>query len=122
GLPHYLNLNGHSPTPSSAEEGWRFDPGALRESVDRPEDWKRRYGFPQEVRAVVAPGAEEAAPAWQEVIVDRPERLLTEMTPVAGEGGERLLGFAARQEGWVLQTAEPAFVVRERWHELFPEL
>ncbi len=119
---HFLNLNGHSCVPLPAGEDWQFDPGALHESVNRPEEWKERYGFPQEVRAILGPGAAEAAPAWQQVIVDRPERLLTVMAPVSGEGGERLLGFAARQEGWVLQGAEPAFVVRQRWHELFPEL
>jgi hypothetical protein len=121
GPPHFLNLNGHSPVPYPAGEEWQFDPAALRAALDRPAEWKERYGFPLNVRALIGPEA-EAVPAWQQVIVDRPERLLTVMTPVGGEGKRRLLGFAVRQEGWVLLADAPAFEVRDRWHELFPEL
>src|SRR5262245_46164219 len=121
--PHYLDLNSHGGGPSPAEEGPPFDVDALRASVARPAEWKERYGFPPEVREVVGPEAPAGVPAWRPVIVARPERLLAVLAPVADEqGGRRLLGFAARQDGWALQAGEPAFVVRSSWGELFPEL
>ncbi|HXG13233.1 MAG TPA: hypothetical protein VNK04_25975 [Gemmataceae bacterium] len=62
-------------------------------------------------------------PAWQRVIVDWPEHLLSALVLVApGSGGERLLGFAAHTEGWVLQAERPAFRLGEDWAEVFPEL
>jgi hypothetical protein len=64
-----------------------------------------------------------AAAAWEEVIVDRTERLLAVMVRVPGEGGpDTLLGFAARPEGWTLQADAPVFAITGRWDELFPEV
>jgi hypothetical protein len=91
--------------------------------VTRAAEWKERYGFPTEVSAVFGPAPEAEATAWRQVIVDRPERLLAVLVRVGNAGGpDRLLGFAARQEGWVLQADAPAFAVAGRWDELFPEL
>jgi hypothetical protein len=117
--PHFLNLNSHSDAPTPVNEPWEFDPAALRASLTRAPEWKARYGFPAEVSAVVS----SAAAAWDEVIVDRTERLLTVMVRVPGEGGpDTLLGFAARPEGWTLQADAPVFAITGRWDELFPEV
>src|SRR5262249_49456521 len=35
---------------------------------------------------------------------------------------ERLLGYAVRPDGWVLQTAQPAFTLTESWQTVLPEL
>jgi hypothetical protein len=121
--PHYLNLNSHRDAPAPVNEPWEFDPAALQASLTRAAEWKARYGFPAEVSSVLGPVPGTAVTAWQQVIVDRPERLLTVLARVAGSGAaERLLGFAARQEGWVLQAGAPAFAIEGRWDELFPEV
>jgi hypothetical protein len=121
--PHFLNLNSHGNTPTPVSETWDFDPAALGASLARAPEWKARYGFPAEVSAVLGPPAGAPVAAWEEVIVHRPERLLVVLVRVAGgEGRERLLGFAARQEGWALQGSTPALVIESRWDELFPEL
>ncbi|MCI0457064.1 MAG: hypothetical protein L0Z62_08800 [Gemmataceae bacterium] len=120
--PHYLNLNSHGGLLSpAAEERW-FDVATLHRCLARPAEWKQRYGFPAEVSAIVTAEAVEG-PAWRQVIVDRAERLVAVMVPLTEElGSRKLLGFGVRQEGWILHGAEPAFVVCQRWDELFPEL
>jgi hypothetical protein len=119
--PHFLNLNSHNDLPAPVDEPWEFDPAALQASVARAAEWKARYGFPAEVSGILGPGA--AVAAWQQVIVDRPERLLTVLIRVAGAAApDRLLGFAARPDGWVLQAGAPAFAIEGRWDELFPEI
>jgi hypothetical protein len=121
GPPHFLNLNGHNAVPWPATESWEFDPAVLRACVDRPPEWKQRYGFPLEVRAVL--GTEAPADQWERVIVDRPERLLAVLIETAAaDGVPSLLGLPVRQDGWILSSAEPAFVVRTSWDELFPEV
>jgi hypothetical protein len=118
--PHFLNLNNHNDLPAPVDEPWEFDPAALEASVARAAEWKARYGFPAEVSGVLGPGPGAAVTAWQQVIVDRPERLLTVLVRVTAP--DRLLGFAVRPEGWVLQAGAPAFAIEGRWDELFPEV
>jgi hypothetical protein len=117
--PHFLSLRPQAAAPAPAPEDWEFDPEVLRSCVARPAEWKRRYGFPEDVRAI--PGPEEAPP-WEGVMLDRAERLLAVLVPTVAEGAPLLLGFAARQDGWALHSSEPALVVRDDWSELFPEL
>src|SRR5262249_8253388 len=123
------SLGNHAGVPWPAGEGWWFDPDILRACLRQPPEWKQRFGFPAEVEQVldleVAPPSptNHQPPAWQRVILDPPERLLAAVLVTAGEGGRPgPVGFAARQEGWALQGAEPAFTVREGWEPLFPEL
>src|SRR5262249_61630267 len=84
--PHFLNLNSHSSVPRPVAEEWQFDPAALQACLAQPAEWKRRYGFPAEVSAIL--GA-EAAPAWERVLVDRPERLGAGVIAGGGAGGGR---------------------------------
>src|SRR5947209_4896883 len=122
--PRFLNLTGHACTPWPAGEGWAFDPHALAACVGRPAAWKERHGFPPDVEEVV--GLDAAAPAvppWQRVMLDRPERMSAALVHAAGEdGGRRLLGFAFRQEGWALETDQPAFALGAGWEEVLPDL
>jgi hypothetical protein len=139
---HFLNVRLPAGVSSAAPEGWEFDPRALQACLARPPEWKRAFGFPEEVEHIygipltekVADSLRESGetpPAWQQVILDRPEQLLTVFVlvsaPPEGESAAasgappRLLGFAARQEGWVLHE-EPAFILTEGWAEVFPEL
>jgi hypothetical protein len=130
--PPLLPLRRPFEAPCPPPEGWSFDPAWLDTCLRQPEEWKRQHGFPVEARRVLgleavngdagAVPAAEAIPAWQRVIVDRPEHLVAVLCLVAEEGeGERLLGFAVRPEGWVLEAAQPAFTLPADWRELFPE-
>ena len=125
--PHFLDVANHlAPTPWPAGDGWHFDVDILRACVRRPVGWKERHRFPPEVEAIVtgeaAASALPAPPAWQRVLLDRPERLLAVLilAPAAGVG-ERLVGFAVQQEGWVV-AAQPALDLAEGWQEVLPEL
>src|SRR5262249_6154454 len=79
---------GHEGPPP---EGWRFGPGRLRNCVAQPPEWKRRHGFPDDVRAVLTPelsaDAPDQPPPWQRVVVDRPEHLVMALVAVSGEAG-----------------------------------
>jgi hypothetical protein len=132
--PPLLPLRLPAETPYPAPEGWSFDPGWLDACLRQPEGWKQEHGFPVEARRVVgpeqlnggpvpSPPLGQPAPAWQRVILDRPEHLfaLVALVPQEG-GGEGLLGFAVRQEGWVLQAGTPAFALGPDWRDLFPQL
>jgi hypothetical protein len=106
--------------------GWRFDPAVLRHCVEQPPDWKHRHGFPPEVRAVLTSDSADAPgepPAWQRVLVDRPESLILALVivPAAALEGD-LRGFAVEPRGWHLNGARPALSLGPGWPEVFPEL
>src|SRR5262249_46232470 len=122
-LPHFLYLNGHAGVPWSVGEDWGFDVGVLRDCVRQPAEWKERHHFPQDVADILDLPAAAPAPAWQRVIVDRPERLPAALALTGPpDAAPHLLGFPVRQEGWALQAHHPVFVLSEDWHLLFPEL
>jgi hypothetical protein len=140
--PHFLNLKNQAGAPWQAAEGWAFDPGVLQATLLRPEGWKQRHGFPLDVQEVLGLGsgadargaeaggnnqdesADNRGPAaeWQRVMLDRPEHLLAVLVLAPAAAGHQLLGFAVRQEGWVLQSAEPVLALGEGWQEVFPDL
>ncbi len=90
--------------------------------MQQPESWKQSWGFPQEVLALPEAPVQDDVAAWRHVILDRTEQVLAVLVLMPGPTGPRLLGFAARQEGWVLQAAEPILVLDDGWQLLFPEL
>jgi hypothetical protein len=130
---HYLNVRLPAGVSSPAPEGWEFDPRALQGCLAQPPEWKQGFGFPEEVEHIYGISAEpagattgETPPAWQQVILDRPEHLLTVFVlvsaPPEGGGQQRLVGFAVRHEGWVLHADDPAFTLSQGWTAVFPEL
>ncbi len=123
-VPHFLPLKDPPSVFLPAAPEWRFDPTWLSEAVARPVEWKRRFGFPAEVEEVVL-GPDEFRPGetWRRVVLDRPERLpLAAVLAAKPEGGQRLLGFAVRQDSWQLQSEEPLVSLEEGWQEAFPTL
>jgi hypothetical protein len=106
--------------------GWSFDPAALRRCIDQAPDWKRRHGFPTEVRAVLTPDALEAQgePApWQRVVLDQAEHLVLALGVVSGDGEDgELRGFAIETRGWLLGGSRPILSMGSGWSEAFPEL
>jgi len=127
GVPHFLPLTEPPSIFIPAADGWRFDPRWLAECVARPPEWKQRFGFPVEVEEAVY-GPDESPTRgspepWRRVVVDRPERLPIVLALTARpEGGDRLLGFAVRQDNWMLHTESPLFSLEDGWPEAFPSL
>jgi hypothetical protein len=131
--PHFLNLRRPVTTTSAAvAEGWHFQAEFLDACVSQSAEWKQHHGFPLDVEVILGSGSNHKAfpahgveplPAWQRVILDRPERLCVALVLAPAEkDSERLLGFVVQQEGWVLQAAEPAFILPADWRHALPEL
>jgi hypothetical protein len=123
--PTYVNLlDASTAVPWAAPEDWRFPIECLTDALREPPEWKYQQGFPLEVLQLVQ--LSESAtlpPAWQRVVLDRPERMLVAVVRTrAAEGGERLLGYAIQQQGWSLKIAEPAFVIPGTWQKQLPDL
>jgi hypothetical protein len=137
--PHFLRL-GAPGLPCPAPPGWTFDSRDLKECLRRPDDWKRRHGFPLEVneildvKAVSSEGTGDAGrgagsaadsefPPWQRIIVDCPEQLSAVVVlAAAAAGGDRLLGFAVEPKNWLLDPAKPAIDLDSNWREAFADL
>jgi hypothetical protein len=121
--PQFLHLRAFRGTSWYVNDAYPFDPTLLRQCLAQPEEWKQTWGFPADVvRMPEWPSASSEALAWEQVIVDHPEQALAVLIVAPGAAGSRLLGFAARQEGWQLQTAEPLLAIDSGWEGLFPEL
>jgi hypothetical protein len=118
--PHALRVLRRG-TPADPPGPWDFDPGLLRSAVRQGERWKEGFGVPADVTDVCLPGSGEAD--WRSVVLDRAEHLFAAVVEVpAAEGGPRLLGFAARTEGWLLDARHPAIEAGEGWEEALPDL
>jgi hypothetical protein len=117
--PLFLSIDPALCVPWNAGEGWQFSPALLAECVAQPPEWKQRFGFPRDVRKIVTASGEGSPPAWQRVIVDRPERL---PAVVVQAEDQRLLGFAVRQDSWSLQSEEPVFTFDRNDPEVLPQL
>jgi hypothetical protein len=126
----FLDVHNSTGIPWPAAEGLEFDLAALQACLRQPEEWKRQHGFPPEAQAILTmesePGENPSSsqpPAWQRVVVDRPEQIsaVLLLAPRAG-GNPQLVGLAVRQDGWVLQSSEPLFTLVGGWQEIFPQL
>jgi hypothetical protein len=118
--PVFLPLRSQEGWPCSVAEDWSFDLNVLRACLERPAEWKRRWGFPLEVAGVVLDdrSAELAGlPAWQGVPLDRAEQLPVVLAAVADAGGLRLLGFVFQLDGWTLEVEEPVLTLEPGWEE-----
>jgi hypothetical protein len=120
--PHFLNMRGGAGTPWPPGDAYPFDVSIVRHCTEQAEAWKQQFGFPLDIRRIpdLADGDDQSA--WQRIVVDRPERQLVVLALTAGANQPRLLGFAARQEGWVLASTEPVLALDAGWQEIFPEL
>jgi hypothetical protein len=107
------------PYPTPGADFW-FDPHWLEECLHRPPQWKQERRFPADVEAVrgATPAPAPAAPAWREIVLDRPEHLPVALIQTAA-GVE---GYQAQPEDWKLRADEPAFTLGEGWQAVLPEL
>jgi DNA-binding MarR family transcriptional regulator len=85
----------------------------LLTAVHQSLDWKRRHGFPLDVREVLttAPGA--AVPGWEHVPIAAPLRLFAAVVRTIGDEGSVLVGVTGQTRNWELQASQPAFIVPE---------
>jgi hypothetical protein len=119
--PHFLPLAEPPTRPWPAGSDWRFDVSVLSACLAQPMEWKKRFGFPVDVEGTVGNEAGvQGAEAWRGVIIDRPERLVAVLA--LGQDGNRLLGFAVQEKGWVLASESPLFTLDHGWREVFPDL
>jgi hypothetical protein len=122
GRPPAFVALGEAPTvPWPAESEWQFNSRRLSECVSQTASWKQSRGFPTDVEEILL---ETSGPdAWRRVVVDRPERLAAVLVhSSAGNGGDRLLGFAVRQDGWTLHSESPLLTLGAHWPEVLPQL
>jgi hypothetical protein len=116
GAPHFLPLT-QTAGPADVANSWSFDPAVLAETIRRPAEWKRRFGFPADVEALVAADAER----WRPVVLDRAEHAPLAVIETGAEGGPALLGFLVRPDHWALQREPVALSLGEGWDEALPE-
>jgi hypothetical protein len=128
----FLDLHNSTGIPWPAAEGADFDAHIFQACLNQPEEWKRQHNFPLDVQEVLilepevsegqGPGPAQLS-FWERVIVDRPERLLVVLLQCQGpEGRSQLRAFAVRQEGWLLQSSDPLFLLGPAWQDTFSEL
>lgn len=125
--PHYLPLEQEparqaGPTAPEAA-GCSFTAAFLEDCIRQTPEWKKRFRFPADVEALLAPRT-DAAPAanWRHVILDAvEERLLVFIQNAQRPTTPLLSGFSVRPEGWVLE-AEPCLQLADGWEEAMPDL
>jgi hypothetical protein len=119
---HFIRLLNDAPAPAAAAlADPRFDPSRYHACFTQPAEWKKRFGFPENVHAVSHRQAPESD--WQSLIVDHAANgalALVRTREGAGDGG--LLGFWTEPGEWLLRSAGPAFRLAEGWREVFPAL
>lgn len=122
GEPQYLHLEQPAATPCAAAADWSFDVGVLRRCLGQSADWKQQHRFPLEVERLLSLEADAPSdvPAWQRVVLDRPERLSVLL--LLNATGDRLLAFTVKPESWTLQSERPLFDLAAGWPAVFPDL
>ena len=114
----FLPLDRPPAFPRPETEGWQFDVGLLRACAQESAAWKGRHGFPADVGFSGGSSGDD----WRQVILDRPEQLLT-LFVLSGSGSEEsLLGLAVSAGGWQLQVDRPVLALGSGWREVLPEL
>jgi hypothetical protein len=128
GPPRYLPLGECVATAWQVDEPHRFDVAWLRTAIAQPREEAGASPFPADVQSLVNSTATEP---WQQVIVDRPERVLLLLVRANSGGAAEMLGFAIKVDGWTLCDQTPVLclpataippelalpVTTEAWHE-----
>jgi len=117
--PKYLPLAESVGTPWQVETPHRFEAEFLRTSIAQGSDAKKVVAFPAEIDALADDATIEAA---QQVLVDRPQRIMMVMI----QKSQELLGFAVKVDGWTLYDRDPILRVpvaaRSNWSDLAQEI
>ncbi len=118
--PHLLRVSRRG-APVTPPDPWEFDPSLLQEAALQSDGWKEQFGFPAELVALHLPQPD--SDNWRSIILDRAEHFFLALIETQrGNAGTRLLGFAARVEGWALEPSAPAVEIGQGWGEVLPDL
>ncbi len=115
GAPQFLPIAECAGVPWSVDELHRFEVAALTSCIEQTPPWKQACAFPLEIEALVADNEIES---WQQVVVDRPERVMLALMLA----NEEVQGFAVKVDGWTLFDREPVLRFSARANTVFPEL
>jgi len=127
--PHFLNLARPPEHATAAAHVAPLGITRVSECLEKPEDWKRRHMFPQDVMGVCTPSADATDPAgqspeWKYIAVDRHEGLVVALVAAPGlseADGPRFLGFECQPLGWSLSPA-PLLCLESGGSEVFSGL
>ena len=95
----------------------RFEITELRRCIEQPISWKQACAFPRDVEALADSASLEA---WQQVVVDRPERVMLVLMLVNGPEAKEVRGFAVKVDGWTLNDRAPVLGVPPPADALWP--
>jgi hypothetical protein len=122
GSTHFIRLLSEPPaTVAAAVTDSRFNPALYHACFTQSTEWKKRFGFPDNVSIVGS--FDDPASNWRSLIIDRVASIAVALVRTReGSGEGSLLGFWTEPAEWVLRSAEPAFRLTEGWREVFPAL
>jgi hypothetical protein len=104
--PHFVPLAECGGAAWHVHNGLSFDATLLSHCVEQSTEWKQSFGFPSDVCRIEACG--RTLPAWQSMIVDRPEQIfLALVTTRHPDETRHLVGFAAQVDQWMLDVEHP---------------
>lgn len=114
GPPQFVPISECIGVPWPVDDSCRFDTALLTACIEQPLPWKQGCAFPLDVEPLA--GAE--LEGWQQVVVDRPERVMLVLLLVKNE----VLGFAVKVDGWTLFDRAPVLRMPAPADNVFPEL
>jgi hypothetical protein len=117
--PHFVPIADCAGSSWHVDEPHRFDVATLRACVEQSPDWKQASSFPLDVAALPEYAALEA---WQQVVIDRPERVMLVLVAVQCQGHREVHGFAAKVDGWTLFDRAPVVKVSASSMAAWPEI
>lgn len=124
--PHLLPLVCPDAQPRAWQEAGRFDPLVLAQSVEQSSQWKQRFGFPQDIEAVLLPQTGEAVNGadWRRVVLDQPEQITALLAELPSETATdaRLVAFSVRAPEWALYRGRTVLELDRDWEALLGSL
>jgi hypothetical protein len=115
GPPQFLPIVECVGAAWQVDETHRFEITVLQGCIAQAPAWKQSRAFPPEVESLAGHSTLEA---WQQVIVDRPERVMLVLVLVSKE----VLGFAVKVDDWGLINRAPVLRMPAPVDMLWPEL
>ena len=99
--PCFVPLSECVSVPWPVDEAHHIEIGELRKIASQSVEWKKANGFPLDVEAFADASSLDVT---QQVIVDRPERVMIVLISIAAH---EVLGFAVKAESWTLFDRTP---------------